>query len=86
MDMAIRYPCHWADGYSAWEQRDARVEGRGINSWRRQAIPAGLEAGRALESLVFSTTLEWFLRVVTLADGRTIHSAFPDRRFGRPGR
>lgn len=25
------------------------------------------------------------LRVVTLEDGKTVHNAFPDRRFTRPG-
>jgi hypothetical protein len=27
-----------------------------------------------------------FLRVVTLADGETVHNAFPDRNFVPPGR
>jgi hypothetical protein len=35
---------------------------------------------------VYIPDLGRFLRVVTLADGETIHNAFPDRRFRRPGR
>ena len=27
-----------------------------------------------------------YLRVVTLADGETVHNAFPDRRYGGTGR
>lgn len=35
---------------------------------------------------VYIPELQRFLRVVTLADGKTIHNAFPDRGFRRPGR
>jgi hypothetical protein len=35
---------------------------------------------------VYIPELRRFLRVVTLADGETIHNAFPDRRFKRPDR
>jgi hypothetical protein len=30
---------------------------------------------------VWITELERYLRVVTLDDGKTVHNAFPDRRF-----
>ena len=33
---------------------------------------------------VYIQELGRFLRVVTLGDGKTIHNAFPDRRFRRP--
>lgn len=32
---------------------------------------------------IFIPALEKYLRVVTLADGKTIHNAFPDRGFRR---
>ena len=35
---------------------------------------------------VYIPELTRFLRIVTLEDGETIHNAFPDRRFRRPGR
>ena len=33
---------------------------------------------------VFVAELARYLRVVTLADGETVHNAFPDRRFEEP--
>jgi hypothetical protein len=35
---------------------------------------------------VYIPQMQRYLRVVTLADGETIHNAFPDRRFRRPDR
>ena len=39
-----------------------------------------VEDGR-IRHWIFVPELDKFLRVVTLADGVTVHNAFPDRRF-----
>jgi hypothetical protein len=44
----------------------------------RQEVQA--EDGR-IRHWVWIAELERYLRVVTLEDGKTVHNAFPDRRF-----
>lgn len=46
---------------------------------RREVQPDG-----RVRSWVFIPELARYLRVVTLADGETVHNAFPDRRFKEP--
>lgn len=43
---------------------------------RREVQPDG-----RVRYWIFVEELRKYLRVVTLADGETVHSAFPDRRF-----
>ncbi|TAH53639.1 MAG: hypothetical protein EYC68_02525 [Chloroflexota bacterium] len=43
---------------------------------RREAQPDG-----RIRFWIFISELHKYLRVVTLADGETVHNAFPDRRF-----
>ena len=55
-------------------------------SWCRAALTESIrreiqpEDGR-IRHWIFIESLGKFLRVVTLADGVTLHNAFPDRRF-----
>ena len=45
---------------------------------RKQAQPDG-----RIRHWVYIEERGWYLRVVTLEDGETIHNAFPDRNFSR---
>lgn len=47
---------------------------------RREVQPDG-----RVRYWIFVEELRKYLRVVTLADGETVHSAFPDRRFTPEG-
>jgi len=47
------------------------------NPFRREVQP---EDGR-IRHWLYVEELGRYLRVVTLADGKTVHNAFPDRRF-----
>ena len=47
------------------------------NPYRKEVQP---DDGR-VRHWVWITELERYLRVVTLDDGKTVHNAFPDRRF-----
>jgi hypothetical protein len=47
-----------------------------INPVRKEIQPDG-----RIRYWVFVPELDKYLRVVTLADGITLHNAFPDRRF-----
>ena len=40
-----------------------------------------VQSDNRIRHWAFSTELGKWLRVVTLADGNTLHNAFPDRRF-----
>jgi len=46
------------------------------NPLRREIQPDG-----RIRHWIFVPELDKYLRIVTLADGFTIHNAFPDRRF-----
>ena len=47
---------------------------------RREAQPDG-----RVRHWIFIPEIGQYLRVVTLADGETVHNAFPDRNFGEVG-
>jgi hypothetical protein len=45
-----------------------------------------IQANGRIRHWLFIPELERYIRVVTLEDGRTIHTAFPDRGFKAPER
>ena len=47
----------------------------------REPIRREVQADGGVRYWVFIEELGRYLRVVTLADGRTVHNAFPDRDF-----
>ena len=47
----------------------------------REPLRLGVQPDGRIRHWIFIEELEKYLRVVTLADGETIHNAFPDRRF-----
>jgi hypothetical protein len=57
--------------------------------WCEEAIKTAAyreaQADGRIRYWVFVPALGRYLRVVTLADGETVHNAFPDRRFKEPG-
>lgn len=50
----------------------------------RQPAQREIQADGRVRYWVFVPELARYLRVVTLADGETVHNAFPDRRFKEP--
>ena len=48
----------------------------------REPLRREVQADGRIRFWVFIAALDKYLRVVTLEDGETVHSAFPDRGFG----
>jgi len=47
----------------------------------REPLRLEVQPDGRIRHRIFIEELEKYLRVITLADGETIHNAFPDRRF-----
>ncbi|HKI96286.1 MAG TPA: hypothetical protein VJ992_13440 [Gemmatimonadales bacterium] len=50
----------------------------------REAVERRVQPDGRVRYWVFIPELGRYLRVVTLADGETVHNAFPDRRYQEP--
>lgn len=57
--------------------------------WCERALARPLhreaQADGRVRHWIFIPEIGQYLRVVTLADGETVHNAFPDRNFGEVG-
>lgn len=51
----------------------------------KKAIRKEIQPDGRIRHWIFVRELSKYLRVVTLADGKTIHNAFPDRDFQENG-